>query len=82
MQTRRFGRTEHLSSVVIFGAFAVGQVSQKEADATVDLLLDRGVNHIDVAPTYSDAERRLGPSLERFRDQFFVGCKTELLGIF
>jgi predicted aldo/keto reductase-like oxidoreductase len=80
MQKRRFGRTEHQSSVVIFGAFAVGQVSQKEADATVDLLLERGVNHIDVAPTYSDAERRLGPSLERLRDHFFVGCKTELRG--
>jgi predicted aldo/keto reductase-like oxidoreductase len=63
--------------VVIFGAFAIGQVGQKEADAVVDLLLHHGVNHIDVAPTYHDAELRLGPSLERYRDRFFVGCKTE-----
>jgi aryl-alcohol dehydrogenase-like predicted oxidoreductase len=78
MKTRRFGRTGHMSTIVIFGAFAVGQVSQREADATVELLLDHGVNHIDVAPSYSDAESRLGPALARYRDQFFLGCKTNL----
>jgi predicted aldo/keto reductase-like oxidoreductase len=63
---------------VIFGAFAVGQVSQNEADAAVELLLEHGVNHIDVAPSYSDAESRLGPALSRYRDRFFLGCKTFL----
>jgi len=76
MQTRRFGRTGHQSSVVIFGAFAVGQVTQKEADAVIELLLTHGVNHIDVAPSYGEAELRLGPWLERHRDRFFVGGKT------
>ena len=78
METRRFGRTGHQSTIVIFGAFAVGQVSQREAVATVELLLDHGVNHIDVAPSYGDAELRLGPALTRYRDQFFLGCKTVL----
>jgi predicted aldo/keto reductase-like oxidoreductase len=78
MQKRRFGRTGHMSSIVIFGAFAVGLVSQEQADETMELLLEHGVNHIDVAPSYADAELRLGPWLERTRDQFFLGCKTQL----
>ena len=80
MQKRRFGRTGHMSSIVIFGAFAVGQVDQDHADETVQLLLEHGVNHIDVAPSYADAELRLGPWLEKTRDQFFLGCKTQLRG--
>jgi predicted aldo/keto reductase-like oxidoreductase len=80
MQTRRFGRTGHMSTVFVFGAFAVGQVTQKEADVVMELLLEHGVNHIDVAPSYHDAELRLGPWLKRHRDRFFLGCKTELRG--
>ena len=78
MQTRRFGRTGHMSSVVIFGAFAVGLLSQEEADEVMELVLAHGVNHIDVAPSYADAELRLGPWLETHRDRFFLGCKTQL----
>ena len=66
-----------MSTAVIFGAFAVGKITQKEADSVVELLLEHGVNHIDVAPSYFDAEERLGPWLERYRDRFFLGCKTE-----
>lgn len=78
MDKRRFGRTGHMSTIVIFGAFAVGQVDQREADATMELLMAHGVNHIDVAPSYYDAESRIGPWLEKYRDRFFVGCKTQL----
>jgi predicted aldo/keto reductase-like oxidoreductase len=78
MEKRRFGRTGHMSTIVIFGSFAVGQISQEEADPVMELLLEHGVNHIDVAPSYHDAELRLGPWLERHRDQFFLGCKTQL----
>jgi predicted aldo/keto reductase-like oxidoreductase len=67
-----------MSTILIFGAFAVGQVSQKEADAVMELLLEHGINHIDVAPSYYDAELRLGPWLEGHRDRFFLGCKTQL----
>jgi aryl-alcohol dehydrogenase-like predicted oxidoreductase len=78
MQTRRFGRTGHMSTIVIFGAFAIGKLDQQQADATMELVLERGVNHIDVAPSYFDAETRLGPWLEEHRDRFFLGCKTQL----
>jgi predicted aldo/keto reductase-like oxidoreductase len=78
MEKRRFGRTDHWSTVIIFGGFAVGLVSQEEADATMALLMEHGVNHIDVAPSYFDAELRLGPWLEKYRDRFFLGCKTQL----
>jgi predicted aldo/keto reductase-like oxidoreductase len=77
---RRFGRTGHMSTIVILGAFAVGPISQQEADGAMELVLKHGINHIDVAPTYADAELRLGPWLETYRDQFFLGCKTELRG--
>lgn len=77
METRRLGRTEHMSSVVTFGAFAVGRgVDQAEADAAVDLVLSRGVNHIDVAPSYGQAMERLAPSMPAIRDQVFLGAKT------
>jgi aryl-alcohol dehydrogenase-like predicted oxidoreductase len=78
MQKRRFGRTGHMSSIVIFGAFAVGWSSQGEADETMELLLAHGVNHVDVAPSYGEAELRLGPWLEKHRADFFLGCKTQL----
>jgi predicted aldo/keto reductase-like oxidoreductase len=80
MEKRRFGRTGHMSTVIVFGAFAVGQVDQRQADATMELLMAHGVNHIDVAPSYHDAELRLGLWLEKHRDRFFVGCKTQLRG--
>jgi predicted aldo/keto reductase-like oxidoreductase len=78
MEKRRFGRTGHMSALIIFGSFAVGQLPQKEADAVMESVLEHGVNHIDVAPSYHDAELRLGPWMERYRDQFFLGCKTQL----
>ena len=80
MQKRRFGRTGHMSTIIIFGSFAVGMLDQEEADAVMELLLNYGVNHIDVAPSYADAELRLGPWLEAHRDRFFLGCKTQLRG--
>ena len=78
MQKRRFGRTGHMSTVIIFGAFAVAKVSQEVADSVMEKVMEHGVNHIDVAPSYVDAELRLGPWLEQHRDRFFLGCKTEL----
>ncbi len=76
METRRFGRTGHMSTVAIFGAAAFWQVTQAEADAAMERVIAAGVNHIDVAPSYGQAEERLGPWLERERKGFFVGCKT------
>lgn len=71
-----FGRTGHASTRVIFGAFAIGRVSQADADRTMELLLDYGVNHIDTAAGYADSELRLGPWMEKHRDRFFLATKT------
>src|SRR4030042_536219 len=76
MQTRRFGRSDHKSTVAIFGAAAFWQVEQAEADEAMQQVLQYGINHIDVAPLYGLAEERLGPWLTQERDRFFVGCKT------
>lgn len=71
-----FGRTGHLSTRTLFGAAALGSVTQAEADRTLDVLLEYGVNHIDTAASYGDAELRLGPWMDRYRDQFFLATKT------
>ena len=71
MEQRRLGRTEHRSTVVILGAVAFGRVPQVEADLSIELAMQHGVNHIDVAPSYGEAELRLGPWLARHRDDFF-----------
>lgn len=76
METRRFGRSGHMSSVAIFGAFAFSEATQSQADAGMETLMAAGVNHIDVAPSYGIAEERLGPWMPRVRDRFFLGCKT------
>jgi len=76
METRRFGRTGHMSTVAIFGAAAFGQISQADADKVMEMVIEAGVNHIDVAPSYGQAEIRIGPWMPRERGRFFVGCKT------
>jgi aryl-alcohol dehydrogenase-like predicted oxidoreductase len=76
MEHRRFGRTGHMSTVAIFGAAAFWNVTQADADATMERVLAAGINHIDVAPSYGGAEERLGPWLARERARFFLGCKT------
>lgn len=72
-----FGRTGHNSTRTLFGAAAMGRVTQAEADATLDVLLKYGVNHIDTAASYGDAELRIGPWMPRHRDKFFLATKTE-----
>lgn len=76
MQTRRFGRTGHMSTVAIFGAAAFSQVTQTDADRVMEQVIEAGVNHIDIAPSYGQAEERVGPWMPRERQRFFLGCKT------
>ncbi len=71
-----FGRTGHLSTRVIFGAAALGSVTQADADRTLDLLLKFGINHIDTAASYGEAEDRIGPWMPRYRKEFFLATKT------
>ncbi len=77
MERRRLGRTGHLSTVVTFGAAGIGRVSQDVADVAIQTALDHGVNHVDVAPSYGDAELRLRPWMARVRDRIFLGGKTK-----
>jgi aryl-alcohol dehydrogenase-like predicted oxidoreductase len=72
-----FGRSGHLSTRTIFGAAALSNVSQGEADSTLEILFQYGVNHIDVAANYGDAELRIAPWLARYRSQFYVATKTD-----
>jgi aryl-alcohol dehydrogenase-like predicted oxidoreductase len=74
--TAAFGRTGHESSRVIFGAAALGNVSQAEADRTLDTLLEHGINHIDTAASYGDSELRIAPWLKREPEAFFLATKT------
>lgn len=76
METRTFGRTGHRSTVGIFGAAALGRVTQAEADRAMEQVIAAGVNHIDVAPSYGEAELRLAPWMARERARFFLGAKT------
>lgn len=74
--TKAFGRTGHSSTRALFGAAAFSSVTQDEADRTMELLLERGVNHIDTAAGYGDAEQRIGPWMESHRERFFLATKT------
>src|SRR5436305_11609989 len=71
-----FGRTDHQSTRIRFGAAALGRVSQDVADRALDVLLEHNINHIDVAASYGDAELRVAPWLKRYPDKFFVATKT------
>ncbi len=74
--TAPFGRTGHDSTRVIFGAAALGGMSQERADSTMDLVGRAGVNHIDTAASYGDSELRLAPWLEDHRSEVFLATKT------
>lgn len=74
--THTFGRTGHMSSRTIFGAAALSRVTQAEADSTMELVAQHGVNHIDVAASYGEAEVRLAPWLGQHRKDVFLATKT------
>lgn len=77
MEYRRLGRLGHDSSVLIYGAAALGEVTQDVADASIQEALDAGINHFDVAHNYGEAEDRLGPWMPRIRDSIFLATKTQ-----
>ncbi len=78
MQRRRLGRLGHDSSVLIYGGAALGEVSQEVADASVREAVDAGINHVDVAADYGEAELRLGALMDELRPQVFLATKTGL----
>jgi aryl-alcohol dehydrogenase-like predicted oxidoreductase len=74
--TLPFGRTGHQSTRTIFGAAALGAMRQERAESVLDRVLAHGLNHIDAAASYGDAELRLAPWLARHRDRVFLATKT------
>ena len=78
MEQRRLGRSGHQSSVLIYGAAALSEVDQDTADASIQLALDAGINHFDVAASYGDTELRLGPWMSEIRSRIFLATKTGL----
>jgi aryl-alcohol dehydrogenase-like predicted oxidoreductase len=77
IEKQSFGKTGHMSTRTIFGSVCLRRASQNEADKVLDLLVEYGVNHVDTAPLYGDAELRLGPWMKRNRDQFFLATKID-----
>src|SRR5674476_1204724 len=76
MEKRRLGRIGHETSVLVYGAAALGDVTQETADASLTQALDAGINHLDTAASYGEAELRMGPTVERIRDQVFLATKS------
>jgi aryl-alcohol dehydrogenase-like predicted oxidoreductase len=71
-----FGRTRHASTRIIFGSYALNKATQGEADHVLGVLLEYGLNHIDTAATYGNAEMRIGSWMKTHRDDFFIATKT------
>ncbi|HJN17957.1 MAG TPA: aldo/keto reductase [Armatimonadota bacterium] len=73
---RKYGKDGPDISIIGFGAIVVSDIEQSEANDHVAWAVDRGVNYFDVAPTYGNAQERLGPALKPYRDSAFLACKT------
>lgn len=71
-----FGSTGHDSTRILFGAAALSRMRQERADKVLELLLEFGINHIDVAASYGDAELRVGAWMGEHRQRFFLATKT------
>lgn len=76
MQKRPYGNTGEQLSIIGFGGIVVSKTETSDAAGLVANAVDRGINYFDVAPSYGDAEERLGPALEPYRKNVFLACKT------
>ena len=76
IEKRSLGRTGEMLSMIGFGGIIVMDATPAEASESVKLAIDSGINYFDVAPTYGDAEIKLGPALEPYRKDVFLACKT------
>ncbi len=76
MEKRAYGNTGRQLSIIGFGGIIVMDVSPAEADRYVSEARDRDINYFDVAPSYGNAQERLGPALKPYRDDVFLACKT------
>lgn len=76
IEKRSLGQTGEMLSIIGFGGIVVMNAAPAEASALVKLAIDSGINYFDVAPSYGDAEIKLGPALEPYRKGVFLACKT------
>jgi len=76
METRIFGKTGAKVTIITMGGCGLGYVDQNEADKAIQLALDYGINMIDVAPTYGNAEIQLSPWIQKYRNKIFLAVKT------
>lgn len=76
LEKRSLGKTGEMLSVIGFGGIIVMDATPEDASSVVKFAIDAGVNHFDVAPSYGDAEIKLGPALEPYRKKIFLSCKT------
>ena len=76
IEKRSLGRTGEMLSMIGFGGIIVMNATHEESSQLVKLAIDSGINYFDVAPTYGDAEVKLGPALEPYRKDVFLACKT------
>src|SRR3954467_13094040 len=76
MERRRLGRTQHESSVAILGGAAFWMSTPEQGAQGLRLAMERGVNHVDIAPQYGDAQKAVGPAIPAVRDELFVAAKT------
>jgi len=74
---RTYGDTGERLSIIGFGGMVVSGIEQEHANHLVAEAVEKGVNYFDVAPSYGDAEVKLGPALEPYRKNTFLACKTE-----
>ncbi len=76
IEKRSLGKTGQMLSIIGFGGIVVKDATPQNASEIVGVAIDRGINYFDVAPSYGDAEIKLGPALEPYRKDVFLACKT------
>lgn len=76
MEYRRFGRIGHRTSVLVYGAASLWEADSPTAAASLDQALAAGINSLDTAQSYGEAERAMGPSIPAIRDDVFLATKT------
>jgi aryl-alcohol dehydrogenase-like predicted oxidoreductase len=74
--TLPFGSTGHDSTRIVFGAAALWGATEEDGERILQLLINRGINHIDTAAAYGRSERRVGAWMPKHRDRFFLATKT------